>query len=151
MPVEDVCICSRCFKSDDCLLLRVYTRCSLPHGPRLHVQHAYYDNLHGFDCRAEKFGIALKPNAVELRTAQPGPLRDELRKERLQKKGVMPTGFDLYSEEERAKQNKRSSRFGTSTPAEGIAIARLSEDEQAKKNRAKKFGLQYEEAERSGV
>lgn len=98
--------------------------------------------------RAEKFGTAHMPIQTP---KHPGPLRDELRKERLQKKDVVCTGFDLYSEEERAKQSKRASRFGTSMPAEGIAIAKLGSDEQAKKNRAMKFGVHYEEAERSGT
>lgn len=86
-----------------------------------------------------------------MRTTRPGPLHNALRKDRLHRSGAVQTGFDLYSEEEVAKQNKRSSRFGTATPAAGVPIARLSENEQAKKNRAKKFGLQYEETERSGV
>ena len=86
-----------------------------------------------------------------LRSTRPGPLRDALRKDRMQRTGAVQAGFDLYSEEEVAKQNKRASRFGTATPAQGVPIARLSENEQAKKNRAMKFGLQYEEAERSGA
>jgi hypothetical protein len=106
-----------------------------------------------FVCRAEKFGIPLKPKDTELGAVpkQPSMLQGRLRKERAKKKDLVHTGFDLYSAEERAKQDKRASRFGTSRPVEGVAIARLSEGEQAKKNRAAKFGLHYEESERSGA
>jgi hypothetical protein len=109
------------------------------------------ESMSGIYCRAEKYGTAKPSTDFSKLGRKPGPVRDELRKARLTKKVALVTGFDLFSEEERAKQNVRAARFGTAAPVEGVAIARLSESEQAKKNRAQKFGVQYEEVERSGT
>lgn len=49
------------------------------------------------------------------------------------------------------KQTQRAARFGTSAPAKGVAIAQVPEAELARKRRAEKFGLKYEEPDQDGV
>lgn len=56
----------------------------------------------------------------------------------------------MYSEGEMDKQTQRAARFGTSAPVKGVAIAQVPEAELARKRRAEKFGLQYEEPDQAG-
>lgn len=84
---------------------------------------------------------------------RPGLLRDDNRKSRaLKQSNAIVTGFDLYSEEEVAKQSQRSARFGTA-PAEkaAIVVAAPSAVEQARKARAEKSGIPYEEPDPTGT
>jgi hypothetical protein len=83
---------------------------------------------------------------------RPGIVRDDNRKSRaLKQSQAIVTGFNLYSENELAKQSQRSARFGIAPAEDAIAVATLSPQEQAKKARATKYGLPYEEKDSTGV
>ena len=79
-------------------------------------------------------------------------VRDDLRKAKaLQRSDGIPS-FNLYSEEEIAKQNDRAARFGTAPAAAPvIAVATPSEEDAAKKARAAKYGLEYQEPDPAGA
>lgn len=101
-------------------------------------------------CRAAKYGT--KITEKDLNHPKPGLIRDELRKSRaLKKAGDAVTGFDMFNEEEVEKQNARAARFGIAPPETGIAVAQPSPDEDAKKARAAKYGIEYTEPDRSGA
>lgn len=102
-------------------------------------------------CRAEKYGVPLSEKA--LARPKPGLLRDGMRKAKALQRSDGIASFNLYSDAELAKQNNRAARFGT-TPAAAapvIAMAAPSEEEEAKKARAAKYGLEYQEPDASGA
>lgn len=101
-------------------------------------------------CRAEKYGVPLSEKA--LARPKPGLLRDDMRKAKALQRSDGIASFNLYSDAELAKQSDRAARFGT-TPAAApvIAVAGPSEEEEAKKARAAKFGLEYQEPDTSGA
>ena len=103
--------------------------------------------------RAAKFGQTVTDEDIAklAHSRKPGLLRDELRKERFVRKDHLSTGFDLFSKDELDKQTQRAARFGTSAPAKGVPIVKVSEAEEARKRRAEKYGLQYEEPDPAGT
>eukprot|EP00892_Ulva_mutabilis_P011390 jgi/Ulvmu1/8623/UM046_0023.1 len=104
--------------------------------------------------RAAKFGNSVTDEDIAkiIKSRRPGLLRDALQKEAsASRKDHISTGFDLYSQDQIDKQSQRSARFGTSAPATGVAIAQVPEGELARKKRAEKFGLEYEEPDQAGI
>lgn len=104
-------------------------------------------------CRAAKFGQSITDEDIAKisRSRRPGLLRNELRKELSGQRDHISAGFDMYSQDEMDKQTQRAARFGTSAPSKGVAIAQVPDAELARKRRAKKFGLQYEEPDQAGL
>ncbi|KAL4430928.1 hypothetical protein ABPG75_006184 [Micractinium tetrahymenae] len=95
--------------------------------------------------RAEKFGVAY---------VEPGKRRDlrlDARKERLARPGFA-TGIDLFTEEEVAKRAQRAARFGLPSGS-GLEWKppQPSEDEEKKRARAARFGVEYQPKDETGL
>ncbi|KAL4426356.1 hypothetical protein ABPG77_004650 [Micractinium sp. CCAP 211/92] len=94
--------------------------------------------------RAEKFGVPY---------VEPGKRRDlrlDARKERLARPGFA-TGIDLFTEEEAAKRAQRAARFGLPSTGLEWQPPQPSEDEEKKRARAARFGVEYQPKDETGL
>ena len=102
-------------------------------------------NLNFYSSRAEKFGVDYR---------DPGrrrEFRDDARKERINPTQSLGTGFDLFTSEEVEKRQQRASRFNMPDTGLQWNPPEVPEDEEKKKARAERFGVEYQAPDADGL
>jgi hypothetical protein len=78
--------------------------------------------------------------------------RDDARKEAItQRRPAFQTGFDLFTEEEVAKRQQRAGRFNMPDAGLQWAAPEVPEDEEKRRARAARFGVEYEAPDGTGL